>query len=321
MARILFAGTPDIAVPLLRALSERFEIAGVLTNCDKMQGRSSKPVAPPVKTEALRLGLPVIQFDTLRTEAREAVRSLGADTLVTFAFGRIFGPKFLSLFSQGTFNVHPSRLPEFRGPSPIQSTILSKSRSAFISVQEIGLAMDEGDIFDVMEIPLVGNETTLSLETLIADKSAEFVPSVLEKALGGGLEKKRQSGDASYCTMIDKGMAELDFSEDALTVHSKIRAMYPWPKACAYVNGVQVFITGVYGSFDDVPASSDPGDVKPGTVLGLRKDRGIEVACKDGSVFITTLQLPGKKEMDFRSFVNGNRWILTSVFDDRHQTL
>ena len=114
MARILFAGTPEISVPLFKALCTRFEVVGVLTACDKSVGRSKALVPSPVKAAALEAGLPVLQFESLRTEARAAVRELGADTLVTFAYGKIFGPKFLDLFPVGRFNVHPSALPMFR---------------------------------------------------------------------------------------------------------------------------------------------------------------------------------------------------------------
>ncbi|MBQ7282989.1 MAG: methionyl-tRNA formyltransferase, partial [Spirochaetales bacterium] len=126
--RILFAGTPEISVPLLRALNENFNVVGVLTSCDKSVGRSKALVPSPVKAAALEMNLPVLQFDSLRTEARQEVKKLGADTLISFAFGKIFGPRFLDMFPNGRFNVHPSALPVFRGPSPIQFTILNGLR-------------------------------------------------------------------------------------------------------------------------------------------------------------------------------------------------
>lgn len=147
--RILLAGTPEIAVPLLKALAGRFNVVGVLTSSDKKVGRSDKLVPSPVKAAAMELGIPVLQFDTIRSEARQAVKAIEADTLISFAFGRIFGPMFLDLFPKGRFNVHPSALPQFRGPSPVQFTIDNGLRFAAISLQDIGLAMDEGDIWGV----------------------------------------------------------------------------------------------------------------------------------------------------------------------------
>lgn len=317
MSKILFAGTPDISVPLLKAMASRFEIAAVLTNPDKPQGRSKTPVPSPVKTAAMELGLKVLQFDSLKTEAREAVKETGADVLVSFAFGKIFGPMFLALFPNGTFNVHPSDLPVLRGPSPVQYSILSGLKKQVISVQKIGLKMDEGDIFAKHSFDLTGTETTLSLEEKVAVEASLFVPDVIEKALCHSIVAVPQEGEASYCRMIDKSDAMLDFNTEASEVHAKIRAMNPWPKAYAKYNNQDLFITGVWGSFKDLENEENTENIQPGTVMGMRKDRGIGIACRDKAVWVTSLQLPGKKELDFKSFVNGNSAILKAVLNEK----
>ena len=313
--RILFAGTPDIAVPLLHALHERFEVVGVLTACDKSVGRSSRLVPSPVKAAALQLGLPVLQFESLRTESRAAVRELGADTLVTFAYGRIFGPKFLALFPNGRFNVHPSALPMFRGPAPIQFSILKGLSKATISLQNLGLGMDEGEIWGSAEIPLEGTETTESLTVRVAEEAASFVPSLLEKVFSGSLEPKEQEGEASYCTMMSREMGRLDFSKTVLENHALVRACYSWPKAWAHVNGSDIAITGVWGGFGYLASPDACEGSVPGTVISMRKDRGIGIACSDGILWVSSLQLPAKKELDFKAFVNGNQWILKATFE------
>ncbi len=314
MNRILFAGTPEISVPLLKELSQSFDVAGVLTAPDKMQGRSCALVASPVKKAALELRLPVLQFDSLKSEAREAVSSLGANTLVSFAYGKIFGPKFLALFSNGTFNVHPSALPVFRGPSPIQSTILNSLKTASVSIQVIGEKMDEGDVFSRFDFELDGSETTQSLSSEVAKKAAEFVPDVLRKVFEGYLKPYKQEGEVSYCRMLEKEDSVLCFDRTVKEVHSKIRAVYPWPKAMAKASGKDIFVCQVYGGFDYCE-NPDRCDGEPaGKVVAFRKDRGIGVACKDGILWITSLQLPSKKEMDFKSFANGNAWIKDSFF-------
>lgn len=314
MNRILFAGTPEISVPLLKTLAGSFDVVGVLTSMDKMQGRSSALVPSPVKQAALELGIPVIQFDSLKSEARDSVVKLGADTLVTFAFGKIFGPKFLALFPNGTFNVHPSALPVFRGPSPIQSTILNSLKTASVSIQEVGEKMDEGNVFARLDFDLTGMETTSSLTSVVAEKAAEFVPKVLGKVFEEGLKPVPQEGAATYCRMLEKQDAVLSFDKTVKELHSRIRAVYPWPKASAKVSDRDIYICGVYGGFDycDNP---DRCDGEPlGKVVAFRKDRGIGVACKDGILWITALQLPAKKEMDFKSFANGNAWIKDGFF-------
>lgn len=315
MGRILFAGTPEISVPLFNALCSRFEVVGVLTACDKSIGRSKALVPSPVKAAALEKGLPVLQFESLRTEARTAVKELGADTLVTFAYGKIFGPKFLDLFPEGRFNVHPSDLPTFRGPAPIQFSILKGLPEAVISLQNIGLGMDEGEIWGKAVLPLDGTETTDSLTRHIADAAASLVPVLLEKALSCSVGPKVQEGEPSYCTMISREMGTLDFHKTVYENHCLVRACYSWPKAWAKVNGSDIAVTGVWGGFDYLSSPDPTEGVMPGTVIGMRKDRGIGVACADGILWINALQLPAKKELDFRSFVNGNQWILKAVFE------
>lgn len=312
--RILFAGTPDICVPLLKAVARDFQVVGVLTNCDRSVGRSSKLVPTPAKVAATELGIPVLQFDSLRTPAREAVKALGADTLVSFAFGKIFGPMFLDLFPNGRFNVHPSALPMFRGPSPIQSTVLHGLEVSTISVQDIGLKMDEGDIWGTVEIPLTGSENTDSLTTIVSQKAAEFVPQLLRQVVDGKVTSHVQEGETIYCTMIGRQDGVLDFTKTVRQLHSQIRACYPWPKAWSHVNGTDIAITGVWGGFEYL-SQPDSAEAEPGTVVGFRKDRGIGVACSDGVLWLTALQLPGKKELDYKSFVNGNQWILKARFE------
>ncbi len=313
--RILFAGTPEISVPLLKALAQSFEVVGVLTSSDKRQGRSGALVPSPVKVAATELGIPVLQFDSIRTEARLAVKEIGADTLISFAFGRIFGPRFLDLFPRGRFNVHPSALPQFRGPSPVQFTIDSALQFAAISLQDLGLAMDEGDVWGVHSFPLDGTETTQSLSEKVASEASVFVPELLGRVFEGDVIPSPQIGDASYCTMIDRPFGKLDFNRTVKENHCRIRSCYPWPKAWASVNGTDIAITGVWGGFDYLDQIDVPSSIEPGKVVQMRKDRGIGICCSDGILWVTSLQLPAKKELDFKSFVNGNRWILESRFE------
>lgn len=311
--KILFAGTPEIAVPLLRSLASGFEVCGILTSTDKPEGRSKTPQPSPVKRAALELGLPVLQFDTIKTEAREAVAATGADTLVTFAFGRIFGPRFLALFDR-TFNVHPSALPHLRGPAPVQGQILEGLKTCAISLQSLSEKMDEGDIWATFSFPLDGTENTESLSEKVAQYASQFVPSALSDIENGRIRCKAQEGEASYCTKIDREMAFLDFNKKASELHALVRAMLPWPKAWANVHGTTVSVTSVWGGFAELEAEPLT-DAQPGTVVGMRKDRGIGVACADRVLWINGLQLPTKKELDHRAFVNGNPWILQEKFN------
>ena len=157
--------------PTLRALSEHFDVGAVLTNTDKPGARGRALVPSAVKSEALRLGLPVLQHDSLGLQARTEVAETGCDTLVCFAYGRMFGPKFLSLFPNEKLNIHPSLLPSLRGPSPIQGAILNQMKESGISIQRIAREMDSGDLLACEPFVLQGDETSESLSSFVSLKA------------------------------------------------------------------------------------------------------------------------------------------------------
>ncbi|MGH0054373.1 MAG: methionyl-tRNA formyltransferase [Sphaerochaetaceae bacterium] len=310
--RILFAGTADIAVPSLRALSQRFDIAAVLTNTDKRGARGKALIPSAVKVEAERLGLPVLQFDHLRREAREAVGTYGCDTLICFAYGRLFGPKFLSLFSYEQLNIHPSLLPLLRGPSPIQGAILSQARESGISIQRIASEMDSGDLLLSVRFPLNGDETTESLTGFVAKEAADLAVEALRRLQGGTAVFSPQRGEATYTKLITPEMAVLDFSQPAKVLHAQIRAMGHWPKARTLYRGQTLLITAVQGTIDEAGVDSADSNMPVGTVVAKHKRKGIAITTSDGLLWVTRLQLEKRKEMDWQSFLNGNQDFLGS---------
>ncbi len=305
--RILFAGTADIAVPTLQILAQHFEIGAVLTNTDKPGARGKSLVPPPIKTAALALNLPVLQFDHLGKDAREAVASYNCDTLICFAYGRLFGPKFLSLFSGEKLNIHPSLLPLLRGPSPIQGAILSQQEKSGISIQRIASEMDSGDILSSCEFALTGEETTLSLTSFVADQASELALEAVTALHAGLAQFVKQTGEATYTTMQTTEMGELDFTKPAKTLHAQIRAMLPWPKAKTSFKEQGLFITGVFGSLANAGEDPVPAGVSVGTVVAKQKNKGIAIATADGLLWINRMQLEKRKEMDWQSFLNGNQ--------------
>ena len=246
--RIVFAATGEIALPLLSALAEEKLIALVLTAPDAPGKRGKTLVQSPVKKLALELGLEVYQPETIRTEARNHIASYNADALLSFCYGKIFGPKFLSLF-ENTFNVHPSLLPLYRGCSPIYEAIRNCDEKTGITLQRIGLGVDEGDVFSSIEIPLDGTETEESLSKKVSEIAPSFVLPVL---LDENRESREQSGTPSYSSFVKKEDGRIDLSAPSAAVHAQIRACYPWPKAYALLDGNPLYITGVYGSVFDL---------------------------------------------------------------------
>lgn len=303
--RILFAGTAEIGVLTLRELASNFEIGLVLTNPDKPKGRSKKLVAPPIKEEALKLNLPILQPERLRGDVLKEVASYNCDVLICFAYGKIFGPRFLSMFKGGCYNIHPSRLPQFRGSAPIQYAILNNLKQTAISIQKLSLEVDSGDILAVKDVDLCENETTLSLTEKVATLSAPFVVETFKKLEKGELEIKKQEGEISYTEQIKKEDAFIDWNKSASEISAQIRAFIPWPKACTKYGDKTLFLTGVHSVIDDTYD-------EVGIVVEKRKKQGLVISCKKGSIIINRLQLQGKKEMDFVSFINGNSKIISS---------
>jgi len=302
--KVLFAGTPEIAVPSLEALAAEFDIAGVLTAPDKVSGRGRKINPPAVKQKALELGLPVLQPVTLNAEAREMVRKTGADFLVVFAYGRIFGPKFLNLFSLGGINMHPSALPRHRGPSPLTAAILSGEKNTALTVQRIVLEMDAGDIISQREYPLDGTETTASLTEGVARAAApELVQAVEMISRGTVIGVPQDSSKATYCGIILKEDGIIDWNMPAGQIEKMVRAYIPWPKTRTSLNSETLVIleSSVTGDTGDLNTDSRT----PGEVLGVDKSRGILIQTGSGILAVTRLQLASRKPLDFRSFLNG----------------
>lgn len=306
--KLLFASSDSIAVPLLEVLYEKGICRAVFTTPDAPKKRGKGFVPTPIKVKAEELGLPVYTPEHLNRAEREIVKSLDVDALLSFSYGRIFGPKFLSLFKY-TFNVHPSALPQYRGCSPIFNVIKNGERESAISLQMIAPGIDEGDIWASYPLSLDGTETSESLETLISELVPSFVISTLSSV--DNIIPLRQHGEPTYTGFIKKEDGLINWGDKASSIHALIRACYPWPKAWCYLNGSPFIVTGVYSSsFMDF----EPSGETPGTIVALDKKKGLKVATGDGYLYITRILPPMKKEMDAVSFVNGNRDVIGSRF-------
>jgi methionyl-tRNA formyltransferase len=309
--RVLFAGSPGIAAAALETLvrmeaSGRVELAGLLTNPDSSRGRSGRrePTETAAAAMALEKGrsrgsIPVLKPERLDARAREAVSALNPDLLVSFAYGRIFGPRFLEIFPQGGLNIHPSLLPRYRGPAPIQAAILNRDRETGITIQRLALEMDAGDILAREAFPLTLRETAASLSETAALKGA----ALLEKLLSGELPPGRpQEGVPVYCSLMAKEDGLIDWGRSALDIDAQIRAFNPWPLCFTRRGETPLYILEAL-ALEDAGDSSSP----PGTVLGTDKARGILVQTGRGVLAVSRLQLPAKKALDWKSFLNGVR--------------
>jgi methionyl-tRNA formyltransferase len=309
--RILFAGSPAIAVPALEALfaggaSGQYELAGLLTNPDSPKGRRGTPGPTELAGAAGRLSvgrtpIPVLKPEKLDAGARERVAALGPDLLVSFAYGRIFGPKFLGLFPLGGINIHPSLLPRYRGPAPVPAAILGRDRETGITIQTLAPEMDSGDILVQERFPLTGRETTGGLCAVMAQKAAALLPEALQGIARGAPRRPQKHGEATYCSLIAKEEGLIDWTGGAETIDARIRAFDPWPLSWTFHGGEQLFILKAE------PLDSPGRDAPPGQVLGIDKRRGILVQTGRGALAIRALQYRAKKALEWRAFLNGAR--------------
>jgi len=323
--RVLFAGSPAIAVPCLETLFRHpdIELAGVLTNPDSARGRSAhasataRACAQPTEVgEAalkLDLNLPVLKPLKLDAAAREQVSGLKCELLVSFAYGRIFGPKFLELFPLGGINIHPSLLPKYRGPTPIQAAILNRDKVTGITIQILAQEMDSGDILTAEQLQLTGGETAGSLSEIAAAKAAKMLPDVLQKIAAGTAQKIPQNHDkASYCRLLSKEDGLINWSRSAVEIEAGIRAFNPWPLCRTIHNERELIIlkADVFTGEFPVDRKEEAGNCAeelPGQVLGIDKKDGILIQTGEGILAVTELQYQQKKAQMWRDFFNGAR--------------
>jgi len=322
--RVLYAGTPAIAVPCLNTLSEMelngegVVLSGLLTNPDRPRGHGQAEPSDVSVAAALRdadrkeSGLPPIvqlKSEKLDGHAREQVAALSPDILVSFAYGRIFGPRFLALFPLGGVNIHPSLLPKYRGASPIPAVILAGEKKTGVCIQLLAAEMDAGDIIAEASLELSARETTQSLSEVSAITAAHLLRELLRDVCRAGEDfasriaaARPQEGEAVYCRQIKKEDGLIDWSKSAAQIDAQIRAYTPWPLSFTCRGNDTLIILEA-----EALEPSQSIAAAPGTVLGTDKSRGILVQTGDGILAVSRLQWRTKKALDWKAFCNGER--------------
>jgi methionyl-tRNA formyltransferase len=298
MMRIVFFGTPKFAVASLQALlRHRFTIAGVVTQPDKPQGRSrSELIPPPVKVVAEAEGIPVLQpVRPVGDVFLASLRRLEPDLGIVVAYGHILRPEILSLPSRGMINVHASLLPRFRGAAPIQHAILNGEKETGITIIQMEEGLDSGPMLHHAATPIGGTETAGSLSERLAELGASTLVDALSLFSGGLARPQPQDhSQATYAPKIDREMARLLWSNDAVQVARQVRAFDPAPGAWTMLNG------GVLKLFGGEPAL---GSGEPGTVL--HAGERLIVAAGHGAVSVAEVQPAGKSRLPVSAWVRG----------------
>jgi len=307
--RVLFCGSPLFAVPSLEAIAANHEVLGVLTNHDRSAGRGKHSQQTPVKAKALELGLPLFQPERIDNVFINLIKNLNPELLAVAAYGKIFKSNFLDIFSKGGINLHPSLLPQLRGPSPIPAVILAGHKQSGVTIQRLALEMDSGHILAQKRIGLTGKEATASLTEKLAVMGAGlFVTTIDSLEKGVVKEYAQKEEEASYCKIIKKNDGLIDWGTSADMIERMVRAYNPWPQAFTNYKGLRLAIL----SGGVLPEKRDFSSARNGGVVGVDKSYGILVKTGQGMLYIEKLQLQSKKPNDWRSFLNGQRTFIGS---------
>lgn len=304
--KIIYAGSPEFAVkPLERLLNCGFvQVAAVITQPDKPVGRKKILTPTPVKAFASARGLKVFDFEKIREHTSE-ISALGAEAMITCAYGQILTQEILDIFEKGVWNLHASLLPSFRGASPVQSAILAGERYTGVTVMKTELALDSGGILLVKRCGTDGKtcgELTKELSAVAADCAEEAV----ERIEKGDVQLLVQDESAAtYCKKIKKDDCKIDFGLPAERVLRAIKAFSPAPAAFCNLNGTLLNV---------LDAELSSGEGKAGEVLAAER-AGIKVACGKNAILITFLQPAGGKIMPARDFVNGRKIKAGDILD------
>ena len=303
MTRVVFMGTPDFAVPVLDALYKAgYDIAGVFCQPDRPAGRGNRLTACPVKKRAVELGLPVYQFEKLKSpEGVEAMRALAPDLAVTAAFGQILTRTLLEIPACGTVNVHASLLPKYRGSAPINWMLVNGEKEAGVTIMLTDAGIDTGDMLASRATPVGELETAGDLTERLSHIGAELLVETLPKYLSGALQPvKQDEAQATYLPMLNKAMGEIDWTKSAQAIANQVRGLNPWPGAYTEMAGGTLKIHLARAVASDVEAL-------PGTVIVSGPKTGLIVRCGEGALEVLELQAQGGKRMAARAYLAGKR--------------
>ncbi|MBK5966838.1 methionyl-tRNA formyltransferase [Thiocystis minor] len=299
--RVIFAGTPDFAVPSLAALLDAgLEVVAVYTQPDRPAGRGQKLQASPVKALAQVHAIPVFQPESLKRDADAAaqLRALDADLMVVVAYGLLLPVAVLEAPRLGCLNVHASLLPRWRGAAPIQRAVLAGDAQSGVCIMGMEAGLDTGPVYHRVETPIGPRETGGSLHDRLATLGASALLTALPGILdGSSLPVPQDDALATYARKLTKEEARINWTQSADAIERQVRAFDPWPVAQTSLDGAVLRVWGAEAN-ERATTSSAPGDV-------IAADKtGIVVATGRGTLRITRLQLAGKKPMSATDFLN-----------------
>ncbi|MCU0680633.1 MAG: methionyl-tRNA formyltransferase [Planctomycetes bacterium] len=303
--KIIFAGTPDFAVPTLRELilNPAFELVAVITQEDKPVGRKQELMSPPVKTEALKNNIKVLQPTKIKDIFKE-LEELSPDLIIVAAYGQILPLSILELPKFGCVNIHASLLPKYRGASCLQAAILNGDQETGITIMQMAQGLDTGDILYQEKITLDKKTTIESLHDNLAELAAKIISPILIKYVQGIIEPIPQNkAGASYVGVINKEDGKIDWQKKALEIERKIRAFNPWPGTFSYlIEPEKKRLLKIIEAGEIITTNKKPGEM-------FLQQNNLAVACGQDALIIKKLQIEGSKIMTSEEFLHGHNII------------
>lgn len=303
--KVLFAGTPEFAIPSLLKLHEHYDVVGVISPPDRPRNRN-QVLPTPVKAKALELGLPVFTPEDVNApEVLEELKTLGAEFIVEVAFGKLLKPAFLDLAPEKVLNVHPSLLPRWRGAAPLLWPILSNEQETGVTIMLVDEGMDTGDILLMKEVP-IDEKYAHELHDELAQLGADMLVEVIDHYDEVYEHRQKQIGPHTYAKKITKEMGEITKDDTTEIFLRKVRTFYPRPGAYFFVDGKRMQIAAA--------EAVNETEGLPGAVY--RSDKhGIYMRTADGAVLITKIKPEGKREMNAADFARGNQIVIPTTID------
>lgn len=305
--RIVFAGTPEFAVPSLRAANKHNDVVAVYTQPDRPAGRGRGLASSPVKRQAEELSIPVYQPENFRSAAaRRELRALKPDLLVVVAYGLILPQSVLDIPNEGCWNVHASLLPRWRGAAPIQRAIQAADARTGVCLMRMEKGLDTGPVLLSQAIDIDADETGGQLHDRLSALGAQVLADGLGLLRAGLRPQPQPQPDVgvTYAHKLDKAEAKLDWTRPAIELANKVRAFNPWPMAEGVLGGERLRLHAAVA----VPREQE---AEPGTVLAAGRD-GIDVACGEGMLRLRVLQRDGGKAITAADYINARRDLVTT---------
>ena len=305
--KIIFAGTPEFAVPALAALIQaRHDVVMVLTQPDRPAGRGMQLKASPVKQLALQHNLAIFQPVSLKpVEVQAQINAVNADVMIVAAYGLIIPTAVLNLFKKGCYNIHASLLPRWRGAAPIHRALLAGDAETGVTIMEVVPALDAGAMVSKGMVPILETDTTQTLHDSLSKIGADLmVQAMAELANNGHLPSTPQDESlVTYAHKLEKVESAIDWHKSAAEISRQVRAFNPFPVASAQFRGETIKIWF---------AKAITGNTNAGEVVGL--ERTLLLGCGEGLLQITELQMPGGKRQSAQQFVQGQHVKLGEIF-------